>query len=107
MLQSRILAVTCLAVLSTSLAFAQSGAATATTYNTVKQKLAQGKQVFGGTVLTSDPETYCAMANAGWDFLWIEMQHSPLTYSQVAHMIRSCKGAPGIPFIRVPDATEG
>ena len=76
-------------------------------YNTVKQKLAEGKQVVGGTVLLPDPDLYCAMANAGFDFTWIEMQHSPLTYQDVARMIMACKGAPAIPFIRVPDATEG
>src|SRR4051794_35286676 len=75
--------------------------------NTVKQKLAAGKQVVGGTVQIPDPDTYCAMANSGFDFLWIEMQHSPMTYQDVAHMIMSCKGAPAMPFIRVPDATEG
>ena len=76
-------------------------------YNTVKQKLKEGKQVVGGTVLLSDPDVYCAMANAGFDFTWIEMQHAPLTYQDVARMIAACKGAPAIPFIRVPDATEG
>ncbi|MGH9629032.1 MAG: HpcH/HpaI aldolase family protein [Bryobacteraceae bacterium] len=75
-------------------------------FNTVKQKLAQGKQVVGGTVSIPDPDTYCAMANAGFDFLWIEMQHSPMSYQDVAHMIMACKGAPAMPFIRVPDATE-
>lgn len=77
------------------------------TFNTVKQKLAAGKQVVGGTVSIPDPDTYCAMANAGFDFLWIEMQHSPMSYQDVAHMIMACKGAPAMPFIRVPDATEG
>jgi 2-keto-3-deoxy-L-rhamnonate aldolase RhmA len=77
------------------------------TYNTVKTKLAAGKQVVGGTITTSDPDIYCAVANSGFDFLWIEMQHSPLTYDQVARMIWACKDAPAIPFIRVPDATEG
>lgn len=76
-------------------------------YNTAKQKLMAGEPIVGGTVYTSDPNIYCAMANAGFDFLWIEMQHSPLTYSDVAKMIRACKGAPAIPFIRVPDATQG
>jgi 2-keto-3-deoxy-L-rhamnonate aldolase RhmA len=76
-------------------------------YNTVKQKLLEGKQVVGGTVVTADPEVYCAVAAAGFDFTWIEMQHSPLTYQEVARMIFACKGAPAIPFIRVPDATEG
>jgi 2-keto-3-deoxy-L-rhamnonate aldolase RhmA len=77
-----------------------------TQFNTVKQKLADGGQVVGGTVSTADVDIYCAMANAGFDFLWIEMQHSPLTYHQVAAMIRACPG-PAIPFIRVPDASEG
>jgi 2-keto-3-deoxy-L-rhamnonate aldolase RhmA len=76
-------------------------------FNTVKQKLAAGKQVVGGTVSIPDPDTYCAMANSGFDFTWIEMQHSPMSYQDVAHMIMACKGAPAMPFIRVPDATEG
>ena len=76
-------------------------------YNTVKTKLAAGKQVVGGTITSSDPDVYCAVAHSGFDFLWIEMQHSSLTYDQVARMIWACKDAPAIPFIRVPDATEG
>ena len=76
-------------------------------FNTVKEKLARGEQVVGGTIDTADPDVYCAMANAGFDFMWIEMQHSPLTYSQVADMIWACRDAPAIPFIRVPSATEG
>jgi 2-keto-3-deoxy-L-rhamnonate aldolase RhmA len=75
-------------------------------FNTVKTKLANGEQVVGGTVDTADPDIYCAMASAGFDFLWIEMQHSPLTFTEVARMIRLCPG-PAVPFIRVPDATEG
>ena len=38
-------------------------------YNTVKTKLAEGKQVVGGTVDTPDPDIYCAMANSGFDFI--------------------------------------
>jgi 2-keto-3-deoxy-L-rhamnonate aldolase RhmA len=81
-------------------------AASVRIYNTAKQKLAAGKQIFGATVLSPDPNIYCAMANAGYDFLWIEMQHSPLTFGEVARMIWACRGAPAVPFIRVPDATE-
>lgn len=76
-------------------------------FNTVKTKLAAGKPVVGGTIYVPDPDTYCAMAHAGFDFLWIEMQHSPMSYQDVARMIMACKGAPAVPFIRVPDATEG
>jgi len=35
------------------------------------------------------------------------MQHSPLSYQDVARMIWACRDAPAIPFIRVPDASEG
>ncbi len=77
------------------------------TYNTVKTKLAAGQKVVGGTVYTADPNMYCSMANAGFDFLWIEMQHSPLSYDDVAKMIWACKDAPAIPFIRIPAATPG
>ncbi len=34
-------------------------------FNTVKQKLSEGKQVVGGTVYTSDPTIYCSMAHGG------------------------------------------
>src|SRR5438046_6923732 len=76
-------------------------------FNTAKQKLREGKTIVGATVFSPDPNIYCAMANAGYDFLWIEMQHSPLTYGDVAKMIWACRGASAMPFIRVPDATEG
>jgi len=101
--------ISCLLLAGASLAttgYAQQSADTAAYYNTVKTKLAAGQQVVGGTVSTNDVNIYCAMANAGFDFLWIEMQHSPLTYQEVAAMIRVCPG-PAIPFIRVPDANEG
>ena len=99
---------TMLCLMFTSAALAQQGRAAAPVriYNTAKQKLMAGKQLVGGTVSSPDPNIYCAMANAGFDYLWIEMQHSPLTYSDVAKMIWACRGAPAVPFIRVPDATE-
>jgi 2-keto-3-deoxy-L-rhamnonate aldolase RhmA len=75
-------------------------------YNTAKQKLLDGKQIIGATVESPDPNIYCAMANAGFDYTWIEMQHSPLTFEDVARMLWACRGSSAIPFIRVPDATE-
>jgi 2-keto-3-deoxy-L-rhamnonate aldolase RhmA len=75
-------------------------------YNTAKKKLMDGKQIVGVTISSPDPNIYCAAANSGFDYTWIEMQHSPLTYSDVAKMIYACRGASAMPFIRVPDATE-
>lgn len=76
-------------------------------FNTALQKLQAGERIVGGTVTSSDPAIYCAMANAGYDFLWIEMQHSPLSYQDVARMIWACRDAPAMPFMRVPGATAG
>jgi 2-keto-3-deoxy-L-rhamnonate aldolase RhmA len=75
-------------------------------YNTAKQRLLEGKQIVGGTVNSPDPEIYCAVANAGFDYIWIDLQHSTLTYEEVAKMIAACPRAQAVPFIRVPDATE-
>jgi 2-keto-3-deoxy-L-rhamnonate aldolase RhmA len=76
-------------------------------FNTVLEKVRRGEPVVGGTIDTPDPDIYCAVANAGFDFLWIEMQHSPLNYTQVADMIWACRDAPAVPFIRIPTPTEG
>jgi 2-keto-3-deoxy-L-rhamnonate aldolase RhmA len=87
--------------------YAQQAPAGPRIYNTVKTKLKEGKQVVGATIMIPDPDVYCTVANAGFDFTWIEMQHSPLSYQDVARMLAACKGSAAIPFIRVPDATEG
>lgn len=76
-------------------------------FNTAKARLLAGERIVGGTVTSSDPQMYCAMANSGYDFLWIEMQHSPLGYQDVADMIWACRDAPAMPFMRVPGATAG
>jgi 2-keto-3-deoxy-L-rhamnonate aldolase RhmA len=97
------LAAAALLIGSYGMAEAQQGAKI---YNSTKQKLIDGKQVVGATIFSPDANIFCATANAGFDFLWIEMQHSPLTYQEVARMIFACRGAAATPFIRVPDATE-
>ena len=93
------------AALTTSAVAQQNAAPRA--YNAAKAKLDRGEQIVGGTVTSADPDIYCAMARSGFDFLWIEMQHSPLTYQEVARMIWACRDAPAVPFIRVPDSTPG
>src|SRR5438067_11204352 len=95
---------TCLLI--TGIPPAQQSHAPVKIYNTAKKKLMEGKQLVGVTISSPDPNIYCAAANSGFDYTWIEMQHSPLTYSDVAKMIWACRGASAMPFIRVPDATE-
>ena len=52
----------------------------------------QGGKVTGGTVFnTTDPAVSCAMANAGYDFIWTEMQHDAKDWSAVAKMSAACR----------------
>jgi 2-keto-3-deoxy-L-rhamnonate aldolase RhmA len=74
-------------------------------YNTAKQKLLDGKQVFSFTQSTFDPAGYCERAKH-YDYTWFEMQHSTLEFRDVEKMINTCPDAPAIPMIRLPDAQE-
>ena len=61
--------------------------------------------MIGGTVRATDPRTYCAMAAAGYDFIWVEMQHEAISWEQVARFWRTCPG-PAAPGARVAYADE-
>src|SRR5579864_2012261 len=73
-------------------------------YNTAKQKLLDGKQIFSYTITRLDPELYCQAA-AHYDFIWLEMQHSTMTWADLEKMIAACPGV-GAPMIRLPDELE-
>ena len=76
-------------------------------WNPVKLKLQQGGKVTGGTVFSStDPLTYCAMANAGYDFIWTEMQHNDRDWNQAARMWRTCPHAKAVPGARLAFGDE-
>jgi 2-keto-3-deoxy-L-rhamnonate aldolase RhmA len=76
-------------------------------WNPVKLKLMQGGKVTGGTVFSAtDPSTYCAMANAGYDFIWTEMQHDQHDWQAVARMWRACPHAKAVPGTRVAYTDE-
>ena len=74
-------------------------------WNPAKRKLLEGGPMVGGTVRATDPRTYCAMAAAGYDFIWVEMQHEAISWEQVARFWRTCPG-PAAPGARVAYADE-
>jgi 2-keto-3-deoxy-L-rhamnonate aldolase RhmA len=84
---------------------AQTGSAKPKLYNTAKQKLLEGKQVFSFTQSTFDIAGYCEKAKH-YDYTWFEMQHSTLEFKDVEAMIAACPGVAAIPMIRLPDAQE-
>jgi 2-keto-3-deoxy-L-rhamnonate aldolase RhmA len=76
-------------------------------WNPVKAKMLAGGKITGGTVFAAtDPSTYCAMANAGYDFIWTEMQHDAHDWGAVARMWRTCPHAKAVPGARVSHTDE-
>lgn len=76
------------------------------TFNTVITKLKEGKQIFSNTIMQPDLEA-AKKACEGQDFIWIEMQHSRLTWREAEDLIRVVAESGCIPFVRVPNANPG
>jgi 2-keto-3-deoxy-L-rhamnonate aldolase RhmA len=76
------------------------------TFNTVITKLKEGKQIFSNTIMQPDLEA-AKQACEGQDFIWIEMQHSRLTWREAEDLIRVIAQAGCIPFVRVASANKG
>lgn len=75
-------------------------------WSTAKQKITNGEDLVGGTIRATDPRTYCAMANAGYDFTWIEMQHEQTDWEQVARMLAACPDPEAVHGVRLAETSE-
>ena len=56
--------------------------------------LFSGKQVTSYTISTFDPAFYCEVRKH-YGFVWFEMQHSTMSWDNVAKMIAACPGPDG------------
>jgi 2-keto-3-deoxy-L-rhamnonate aldolase RhmA len=54
------------------------------------------------TITTNSVDIAAHAACLGFDFLWIEMEHSPITLETLRHMVLATRGLPALPFARVP-----
>ena len=76
-------------------------------WNPVKLMMMAGEKVTGGTLFTAtDPEIYCAFANAGYDFVWVEHQHDARDWKTTARMWALCPKAKAVPGVRVAYTDE-
>lgn len=75
-------------------------------WNTAKQKITAGEDLVGVTIDATDPRTYCAAANAGYDFTWVEMQHQATSWESVARMFAACPDAEAVHGIRLAYTDE-
>ena len=70
--------------------------------NPVKSVLKQGRPVVAATVTANSVDSAAQLAAMGFDFLWIEMEHSPVTLETLRHIVLATRGAKAVPFARVP-----
>jgi 2-keto-3-deoxy-L-rhamnonate aldolase RhmA len=68
----------------------------------VKQRLGEGRPVIAATITSASLEAAAHMAQLGFDFLWIEMEHSPITLETLRGMVLATRGLPALAFARVP-----
>jgi 4-hydroxy-2-oxoheptanedioate aldolase len=71
----------------------------------VQQKLLDGKQINGHTISSFDPKRYCEEA-PHYDFTWFEMQHSTMTWDEIAKMVATCPRVGATPMVRIHDELE-
>src|ERR1043166_3105009 len=70
--------------------------------NPVKEQLRKGKPVMGATISVNSVEVAAQVANMGFDFLWLEMEHAPLSLETVRNVVLATRGLPAVPFARPP-----
>src|SRR5229473_3988437 len=70
--------------------------------NPVKKKLQAGQPVLAITITVNSIDVAAHAARLGFDFLWIEMEHSPITLETLRNMVLATRGLKALPFARVP-----
>ena len=68
----------------------------------VRRRLRESLPVFGCTITSTSLELAARAARAGFHFLWLELEHSPVTLETVRHVVLATRGLPAVPFARVP-----
>jgi 2-keto-3-deoxy-L-rhamnonate aldolase RhmA len=68
----------------------------------VKQKFREGRPVVGVTVMVPSVEVAARLASTGFDFLWVEMEHSPITLETLRNIVLATRGENTQIFARVP-----
>ncbi len=70
--------------------------------NPVRKLLKEGKPVVGATITVNSVDVAAQAANMGFDFLWVEMEHSPISWETYRNMVLATRGLKAVPFARVP-----
>jgi 2-keto-3-deoxy-L-rhamnonate aldolase RhmA len=70
--------------------------------NRLRARLEAGELVVGLTITTSNLETAALGARLGFDFLWVEMEHSPVSLDALRAIVLATQGLDAAVLARVP-----
>jgi 2-keto-3-deoxy-L-rhamnonate aldolase RhmA len=70
--------------------------------NPVKEQLKRGESVIGPVIGVNNVEIAAQCAALGFDFIWLEMEHAPLSLETVRNVVLATRGLPAVPFARPP-----
>jgi 2-keto-3-deoxy-L-rhamnonate aldolase RhmA len=70
--------------------------------NSVKDKLRKGGSVIGPVISVNNVEVAARAASLGFDFIWLEMEHCPLSLETVRNIVLATRGLPAVPLARPP-----
>jgi 2-keto-3-deoxy-L-rhamnonate aldolase RhmA len=70
--------------------------------NPVKARLKKGEPVIGVVISTNSVEVAAQAASLGFDFLWLEMEHTSVSLETVRNVVLATRGLPAVPFARPP-----
>jgi 2-keto-3-deoxy-L-rhamnonate aldolase RhmA len=70
--------------------------------NPVKEQLEKGQPVVGVVITVNSVEVAAQAAAMGFDFLWLEMEHAPISLETVRNTVLATRGLPAVPFARPP-----
>lgn len=69
--------------------------------NWLKENLRMGRPVFGTFVSMPEPGIVEAIGWAGYDFVIIDMEHSPIDFGDLPHLLAAADGVGLVPVVRV------
>jgi 4-hydroxy-2-oxoheptanedioate aldolase len=73
---------------------------------TFKEKLSKGAPVYGPFMKTVDPAFVECAGHSGFDFVILDMEHGPASFSDLQNLIRGAEASGLIPIVRTYDSSE-
>src|ERR1700752_2626711 len=73
--------------------------------NGVKLAIADGRVALGIGVQTNSPDMVEMAAAAGFDFVYLDLEHGSFGFDSAIHFIRAAEASDTTPLVRVPDQT--